>query len=76
MSGSASPTPEENRSLIRLILKIDAALFTLGGIFLLLKDKFTDFVLLDSQMDIYLGAGAMIAGISTYMITDKFYTHR
>lgn len=70
---NATPTEQEKRALLNKLLKAEGTVFLFGGIFFLLKDKFSDFVLIDAQIDMYLGLAVFILGIANIIIADKFF---
>lgn len=72
---SRQPRPG-SRKIVHYALKADGALLSIGGIFLLLKDKFMEFELLGATGDMILGGGLLMAGITTHIIADKFFPYR
>lgn len=67
------PALLEKKALMNKLLKIEGSLFLFGGAFFLLKKQFTDWTLIDAQIDFYLGLAVFVVGIVNMVIADKFF---
>jgi hypothetical protein len=64
---------QDKKALVYKLLQGEAAVFIIGGLFLLLKNQFMDLVLIDPIMDLRLGGVALCLGVANIVISEKFF---
>jgi len=68
MSGDGEP-----KRLIGSILRVEGWGLFLGGLFLATKPYYTDFELLDAEMDLNIGYALILIGFINIFIANKFF---
>jgi len=66
----------EKKKLLNKVLTYEGFVMFLVGLFFAIKPHFSDFIFIDSDIDLYLGYALILTGFINIFIANKFFNYK
>ncbi|NCT40638.1 MAG: hypothetical protein GW778_03130 [Alphaproteobacteria bacterium] len=67
---------DDKKKLLNTIIRVEGFALFVVGVFFVLKPQFTDFTLLDAELDFYLGCALILVAFTNIFIANKIFNYK